>query len=240
VVFSYADHRRKHFFFPTRTTHFCNLQPGKKGPWVFGFNFGRYGPRQGLGWGRVFAVALSPDSSAGFWWNMTGLTGGPSNYRRGLFLRKSQRPNASRAGDQHARGFMGSTLMSIRPGAPEKRRPQTRPAFAPRNLFDVSLGHGQPVSITGQKFKWELCSSQAIKVTNKTRALQFPVNIQRRTHYVTSPRPQPLEVGFPLLISCFLFTGAEKTHRSPSTAAHNADSRSLEGDGKMNSQAFST
>jgi len=80
----------------------------------------------------------------------------------------------------------GSTLISL-PAPGTENDDHNPPRIAPRNLFDVSLGHDN--LFHGDKYKWSL-QVTAINVTNKTALYNF-LSTFSGTHYVT-PALSPL------------------------------------------------
>jgi len=171
VVFR-IDHDEKF----NQTTH-LQYQPWKKGPWV-GFNW-RYD-------NGLVAGAVPVADSTGFV-DLTGLTG-DQQLQAGLFC-GSQRPTLGAPLTTCSSGY-GSTLIS--PPAPgTENDDHNPPRIAPRNLFDVSLGHDN--LFHGDKYKWSL-QVTAINVTNKTALYNF-LSTFSGTHYVT-PRTLTAEVGF--------------------------------------------
>jgi len=171
VVFR-IDHDEKF----NQTTH-LQYQPWKKGPWV-GFNW-RYD-------NGLVAGAVPVADSAGFV-DLTGLTG-DQQLQAGLFC-GSQRPTLTTPLTTCSSGY-GSTLISL-PAPGTENDDHNPPRIAPRNLFDVSLGHDN--LFHGDKYKWSL-QVTAINVTNKTALYNF-LSTFSGTHYVT-PRTLTAEVGF--------------------------------------------
>ncbi len=171
VVFR-IDHDEKF----NQTTH-LQYQPWKKGPWL-GFNW-RYD-------NGLVAGAVPVADSTGFV-DLTGLTG-DQQLQAGLFC-GSQRPTFAVPLTTCSSGY-GSTLISLpAPGA--ENDDHNPPRIAPRNLFDVSLGHDN--LFHGDKYKWSL-QLTAINVTNKTALYNF-LSTFSGTHYVT-PRALTAELGF--------------------------------------------
>jgi hypothetical protein len=171
VVFR-IDHDEKF----NQTTH-LQYQPWKKGPWV-GFNW-RYD--NGLVAGAV------PVADATGFVDLTGLTG-DQQLQAGLFC-GSQRPTLATPLTTCASGY-GSSLISL-PAPGTENDDHNPPRIAPRNLFDVSVGHDN--LFHGDKYKWSL-QVTAINVTNKTALYNF-LSTFSGTHYVT-PRAMTAELGF--------------------------------------------
>ena len=84
----------------------------------------------------------------------------------------------------------GSTLVQI-PGAGTENDDKNPPRIAPRNLFDISVGHDN--LFHGDRYKWSLRFT-AINVTNKVALYNF-LSTFSGTHYVT-PRSETVELGF--------------------------------------------
>src|SRR5262249_30260960 len=141
------------------STH-LQYQPWKRGPW-FGFNW-RYD--SGLVAGAVpFGDGTNPV-------DVSGLTP-DQQFQAGLFC-----------GNVHATPTMGispnglcdpsqfgSTLVQI-PTAGTENDDKNPPRIAPRNLFDVSVGHDN--LFHGDRYKWSLRFT-AINVTNKVALYNF-------------------------------------------------------------------
>jgi len=171
VVFR-IDHDEKF----NQTTH-LQYQPWKKGPWV-GFNW-RYD-------NGLVAGAVPVADSTGFV-DLTGLTG-DQQLQAGLFC-GSQRPTLGAPLTTCSSGY-GSTLISL-PAPGTENDDHNPPRIAPRNLFDVSIGHDN--LFHNDKYKWSL-QLTAINVTNKTALYNF-LSTFSGTHYVT-PRAMTAELGF--------------------------------------------
>src|SRR5882762_754726 len=170
VVFR-IDHDEKF----NQTTH-LQYQPWKKGPWL-GFNW-RYD-------NGLVAGAVPVADSTGFV-DLTGLTG-DQQLQAGLFC-GSQRPTLAAPLTTCSSGY-GSTLISL-PAPGTENDDHNPPRIAPRNLFDVSLGHDN--LFHNDKYKWSL-QLTAINVTNKTALYNF-LSTFSGTHYVT-PRALTAELG---------------------------------------------
>ena len=84
----------------------------------------------------------------------------------------------------------GSTLISI-PAAGTEDDDHNPPRIAPRNLFDVGVGHDN--LFQGDKYKWS-ARLTVINVTNKEALYNF-LSTFSGTHYVT-PRAVTATIGF--------------------------------------------
>ena len=84
----------------------------------------------------------------------------------------------------------GSTLLQI-PAAGTENDDHNPPRVAPRNLFDVAIGHDN--LFHGDRFKWS-ARLTAINVGNETAVYNF-LSTFSGTHYVT-PRALTAELGF--------------------------------------------
>jgi hypothetical protein len=84
----------------------------------------------------------------------------------------------------------GSTFLQI-PAAGTEDDDHNPPRVAPRNLFDVAIGHDN--LFHGDRFRWS-ARLTAINVANKTAVYNF-LSTFSGTHYVT-PRAMTAELGF--------------------------------------------
>jgi hypothetical protein len=84
----------------------------------------------------------------------------------------------------------GSTLLSI-PKAGAENDDHNPPRVAPKNLFDMSIGHDN--IFKGDRYKWSLRLA-AVNLTNKYAVYNF-LSTFSGTHYVT-PRALTATVGF--------------------------------------------
>jgi hypothetical protein len=84
----------------------------------------------------------------------------------------------------------GSTLISI-PGAGTENADHNPPRIAPRNLFDVSVGHDN--IFHSDRYKWSV-QFTVVNLTNKTALYNF-LSTFSGTHYVT-PRAYTATLGF--------------------------------------------
>ena len=186
------------------TTH-IQYQPWKRGPWL-GFNW-RYD--SGLVSGAVPCFAATATCGA----TTVPGTGGPgeppalialNNAITGLPLTADQEfqagltcngvPVVSSPFGAPARSCLasqlGSTLIQIpKPGTEnDDHNPQR---IAPRNLFDLAIGHDN--LFHGDRYRWSLQLSM-INMTNKTALYNF-LSTFSGTHYVT-PRSETVQVAF--------------------------------------------
>lgn len=161
-----------------QTAH-LQYQAGKRGPWV-GFNW-RYD--SGLVAGAVpFAIdATTPV-------DLTGLTA-DQQLQAGLFC-GNVFPTLSSPLTNCAPSQLGSTRITI-PAPGTENDDHNPPRIAPRNLFDLAVGHDN--LFHGDRYKWSLQLS-AINITNKTALYNF-LSTFSGTHFV-SPRSYSAELGF--------------------------------------------
>jgi hypothetical protein len=166
-----------------QTTH-VQYQPWKRGPWV-GFNW-RYD--SGLVAGAVpdFATALTFDGDQQaaiglFCVNASGQT---------LFasLLNPLSSNAASCGPNPTR--TGATRINI-PATGTENDDKNPPRIAPRNLFDIALGHDN--IFRADRYKWSLRFT-VINLTNKETLYNF-LSTFSGTHFV-SPRSYSAELGF--------------------------------------------
>ena len=166
-----------------QTTH-LQYQPWKSGPWV-GFNW-RYD--SGLVAGAVpdFATALTFD--------------GDQQAAIGLFCVNSSGQKLSAtllsplSSDPSSCGptplQTGATRIHI-PAEGTENDDKNPPRIAPRNLFDLALGHDN--LFRGDRYKWSLRFT-VINLTNKEALYNF-LSTFSGTHFV-SPRSYTAELGF--------------------------------------------
>jgi hypothetical protein len=160
------------------TTH-LQYQMGKRGPWV-GFNW-RYD--SGLVAG---AVPFATDSTTPI--DLTGLTA-DQQMQAGLFC-GSVFPTLIAPLTSCAPSQFGATRVTIpTPGTENDDR--NPPRIAPRNLFDLAVGHDN--LFHGDRYKWSVQLS-AINITNKTALYNF-LSTFSGTHFVT-PRSYSAQLGF--------------------------------------------
>jgi hypothetical protein len=165
------------------TTH-LQYQPWKRGPWV-GFNW-RYD--SGLVAGAVpdFATALTfdGDQQAAIGLFCTG----PSGQRIMASLTSPLSNDLTSCGP--APTGTGATRVAI-PADGKENDDKNPPRIAPRNLFDVAVGHDN--LFQGDRFRWS-ARVTVINVTNKEALYNF-LSTFSGTHFV-SPRAVTGELGF--------------------------------------------
>jgi len=165
------------------TTH-LQYQPWKRGPWV-GFNW-RYD--SGLVAGAVpdFGTALSFDGDQQA---AIGLfCAGPSGQR--IFATLSSPLSNAPASCGPNPTSTGATRVSI-PANGTENDDKNPPRIAPRNLFDIALGHDN--LFHGDRYRWS-ARVTVINVTNKEALYNF-LSTFSGTHFV-SPRAVSGELGF--------------------------------------------
>ena len=160
------------------TTH-LQYQMGKRGPWV-GFNW-RYD--SGLVAG---AVPFATDNATPV--DLTGLTA-DQQIQAGLFC-GNVFPTLTAPLTNCAPSQFGATRVTI-PAPGTENDDHNPPRIAPRNLFDLALGHDN--LFHGDRYKWSVQLS-AINITNKTALYNF-LSTFSGTHFVT-PRSYSAQLGF--------------------------------------------
>jgi hypothetical protein len=160
------------------TAH-LQYQMGKRGPWV-GFNW-RYD--SGLVAG---AVPFAIDNTTPV--DLTGLTA-DQQIQAGLFC-GGVFPTLSAPLTSCSPSQYGSTRISI-PAPGTENDDHNPPRIAPRNLFDMAVGHDN--LFHGDRYKWSLQVS-AINLTNTTALYNF-LSTFSGTHFVT-PRSYSTQLGF--------------------------------------------
>ena len=166
-----------------QTTH-LQYQPWKRGPWV-GFNW-RYD--SGLVAGAVpdFATALTFDGDQQA---AIGLfCAGPSGQRVFATLTSPLSNDPTSCGASPT--GTGATRISI-PADGTENDDKNPPRIAPRNLFDLAVGHDN--LFRGDRYKWSLRFT-AINLTNRQALYNF-LSTFSGTHFVT-PRTYTAELGF--------------------------------------------
>jgi len=166
-----------------QTTH-LQYQPWKRGPWV-GFNW-RYD--SGLVAGAVpdFATALTFDGDQQA---AIGLfCAGPSGQRVFATLTSPLSNDPTSCGASPT--GTGATRISI-PADGTENDDKHPPRIAPRNLFDLAVGHDN--LFRGDRYKWSLRFT-AINLTNRQALYNF-LSTFSGTHFVT-PRTYTAELGF--------------------------------------------
>jgi Carboxypeptidase regulatory-like domain len=160
------------------TTH-LQYQMGKRGPWM-GFNW-RYD--SGLVAG---AVPFATDGTTPV--DLTGLTA-DQQIQAGIFCGTAV-PTLTAPLTSCAPSLFGSTRVTI-PAPGSENDDHNPPRIAPRNLFDLAVGHDN--LFHGDRYKWSLQLS-AINITNKTALYNF-LSTFSGTHFVT-PRSYSTQLGF--------------------------------------------
>ncbi len=161
-----------------QTLH-LQYQIGRRGPWV-GTNW-RYD--SGLVAG---AVPFATDGTTPV--DLTGLTA-DQQLQAGLFC-GNVFPTLSTPLTSCAPSQFGSTRITI-PAPGTEDDDHNPPRIAPRNLFDLAVGHDN--LFHGDRYKWSLQLS-AINITNKTALYNF-LSTFSGTHFVT-PRSYSAQIGF--------------------------------------------
>jgi hypothetical protein len=161
-----------------QTTH-LQYQPWQRGPW-FGFNW-RYD--SGLVAG---AVPFAVDTTTLV--NLTSLTA-DQQMQAGLFC-GSQFPTLRAPLTSCVPSLYGSTRVTI-PEPGTENDDHNPPRIAPRNLFDLAIGHDN--LFNGDNYKVSL-QFTAINLTNKVALYNF-LSTFSGTHFV-SPRSFTAELGF--------------------------------------------
>lgn len=156
-----------------QTTH-LQYQPLKRGPWV-GFNW-RYD--SGLVAGAVtdFATALSFDAD--------------QQAAIGLFCGSTFATPTSPILSCPAGTSRGATRVNI-PADGTENDDKNPPRIAPRNLFDLAVGHDN--LFHGDRYKWSLRFT-VVNLTNKEALYNF-LSTFSGTHFV-SPRAETIDLGF--------------------------------------------
>ncbi len=176
------------------TTHF-QYQPWKTGPWL-GFNW-RYD--SGL------VAGQTPCYGGNCAQTMTDATGAPAiamtdsfgvpltadqEFEAGLFCGQLRATPTVALPNPCPVSQFGSTLLQV-PSPNTENDDKNPPRIAPRNLFDVAIGHDN--LFHGDKYKVSLRLT-AINLTNKYALYNF-LSTFSGTHYVT-PRTLTAEIGF--------------------------------------------
>src|SRR5579863_10105432 len=156
-----------------QTTH-LQYQPLKRGPWV-GFNW-RYD--SGLVAGAVsdYATALTFDAD--------------QQAAIGLFCGTTFATPTSPILSCPAGTNRGATRVTI-PADGTENDDKNPPRVAPRNLFDLAVGHDN--LFNGDRYKWSLRFT-VVNLTNKEALYNF-LSTFSGTHFVT-PRAETVELGF--------------------------------------------
>jgi len=161
-----------------QTTH-LQYQPWKIGPWV-GFNW-RYD--SGLVAG---AVPFATDTTTPV--DLTILTA-DQQLQAGIFC-GNQLPTLTSPLTSCAPSQLGATRVTI-PAPGTESDDKNPPRIAPRNLFDLAVGHDN--LFHGDRYKWSLRFT-VVNLTNKEALYNF-LSTFSGTHFV-SPRAYNVELGF--------------------------------------------
>ena len=169
------------------TTHF-QYQPWKRGPWA-GFNW-RYD--SGLVAGPVpCAGGNCANGPLGDSANVdTSILSADQQFEAGLFCGSVRATPTQALPAVCPASQYGSTLITI-PAPGTEDDDHNPPRIAPRNLFDIAVGHDNVFH--DDKYKVSLRLT-AINVTNKCALYNF-LSTFSGTHYVT-PRTVTAEIGF--------------------------------------------
>ncbi len=161
-----------------QTTH-LQYQPWKRGPWI-GFNW-RYDSGLVAGAVPCFGGEACANGPGGGGPNdlidVSGITP-DQQFQAGLFCGNvyatPTTPISSSAGANLCPAAnMVEVPLDSSAGHGERRK--NPPRIAPRNLFDLAVGHDN--LFHGDRYKWSLRLT-AINITNKTRSVQFPFDLQ--------------------------------------------------------------
>jgi hypothetical protein len=176
------------------TTH-LQYQFGKRGPW-FGFNW-RYDSGQVAGQTPCYGgncAQTTTDSAGAPAIAMTDSFGVPltadQEFEAGLFCGALRATPTQALPSPCPVSQFGSTLLQV-PAPNTENDDHNPPRIAPRNLFDVAIGHDN--IFKGDKYKVSLRLT-AINLTNKYALYNF-LSTFSGTHYVT-PRALTAELGF--------------------------------------------
>jgi Carboxypeptidase regulatory-like domain/TonB-dependent Receptor Plug Domain len=176
-----------------QTTH-LQYQPKKGGPW-FGFSW-RYDSGLVAGAVPCFGVGLQNSCP-----QSTFVNGQPAIILSGLTADQQFQAGLTCPPGVHATpttplpaiclaSQFGSTLVQVpSPGA--ENDDHNPPRIAPRNLFDIAVGHDN--IFHGDRYKWSV-QIQAINLTNEFALYNF-LSTFSGTHYV-SPRTINAQIGF--------------------------------------------
>jgi hypothetical protein len=171
-----------------QTTH-LQYQPWRRGPWV-GFNW-RYD--SGLVAG---AVPSAPDANSPVDLLGSGLTA-DQQFQAGLVCGSAHpappsptNPTGTPLPDSCPGTQFGSSLVQV-PAPGTANDDHNPPRIAPRNLFDLAVGHDN--IFHGDRYKWS-AQVTIINLTNKTALYNF-LSTFSGTHYVT-PRAVTAQIGF--------------------------------------------
>jgi hypothetical protein len=175
-----------------QTTH-LQYQPRQRGPW-FGFSW-RYD--SGLVAGAVQCFGVGPQNSCP---QSTFLNGQPAINLSGLTADQQFQAGLTCAGVRATpttplppvclASQFGSTLVQV-PAPGTENADHNPPRIAPRNLFDLAVGHDN--LFHGDRYKWS-AQVQVINLTNEYALYNF-LSTFSGTHYVT-PRTISGQIGF--------------------------------------------
>ena len=175
-----------------QTTH-LQYQPWKNGPWL-GFNW-RYDSGLVAGSVPCYGIGVTNDCPTSTTLNgqpaidLSGLTA-DQQFQAGLFCGAAKAGPFTPLPSPCLASQFGSTLVSI--PAPGTQNDDHNPQrIAPRNLFDLAIGHDN--IFHGDRYKWS-AQVTMINLTNKIALYNF-LSTFSGTHYV-SPRTVTAEVGF--------------------------------------------
>ncbi len=177
-----------------QTSH-IQYQPWKVGPWL-GFSW-RYDSGQVAGAIPCFGgncVNGSFGGGANQLVDVSGLTP-DQQFQAGLYCGSVYATPTTPISSSYGvnvcpASSYGSKYLSI-PAAGTENDDHNPPRVAPRNLFDVAVGHDN--IFHGDKYRWSLRFT-AINVTDKVALYNF-LSTFSGTHYVT-PRTETVELGF--------------------------------------------
>ena len=175
-----------------QTTH-LQYQPWQRGPWL-GFNW-RYD--SGLVAGAVPCFGVGPQNTCP---QSTFLNGQPAidlssltadqQFQAGLFCGTLRATPTTPLPSPCLASEFGSTLVQV-PAPGTENDDKNPPRIAPRNLFDIAIGHDN--LFHGDRFKWS-AQVQVINLANQYALYNF-LSTFSGTHYVT-PRTISGQIGF--------------------------------------------
>ncbi len=175
-----------------QTTH-LQYQPWKNGPWL-GFNW-RYDSGLVAGAVPCYGIGVTNDCPTSTTLNgqpaidLSGLSA-DQQFQAGLFCGAAKAGPFTPLPSTCLASQFGSTLVSI--PAPGTQNDDHNPQrIAPRNLFDLAIGHDN--IFHGDRYKWS-AELTMINLTNKVALYNF-LSTFSGTHYV-SPRTVTAELGF--------------------------------------------
>ncbi|MGB6979495.1 MAG: TonB-dependent receptor [Candidatus Acidiferrales bacterium] len=180
-----------------QTTH-VQYQPWKKGPWL-GFNW-RYDSGLVAGAAPCYGVNTNNDCP-----QSTTVGGAPAilmedpfgnpltadqEFQAGFYCGGQRATPTTPLPNPCLASEFGSTLIKV-PAPGTEDDDKNPPRIAPRNLFDLSLGHDN--LFRGDRYKWS-ARLTVINLTNNHALYNF-LSTFSGTHYVT-PRAVTAEIGF--------------------------------------------